>query len=59
MNVDVDLKWLLSKAFEEGWNAAMESNLSYDDKTDYSYYNTSGDYKYSIGDRTNPYKDLA
>lgn len=56
--VDVDLKWLLAKAFEEGWTASYVVNLDYDDKTDYDPYNTSGDYKYSVGDRTNPYKDL-
>lgn len=51
----MEIKWLLAKAFEEGWNASHVSGLDYDDKTDYYRYNTSGDFKYSIGDRSNPY----
>ena len=55
MNIEVDLKWLLAKAFEEGYRAAsLESYPDYDNKSDpYDYK----DYIYSEGERANPYVD--
>lgn len=56
MNVEVDLKWLLAKAFEEGYRAAsLLHDADYDNKKDSEdWYN---DYKYSEGERANPYVD--
>lgn len=57
MNVEVDLKWLLAKAFEEGYRAASNKyDADYDNKRDYEDP-SSGDFKYSEGERANPYFD--
>lgn len=55
MNIEVDLKFLLAKAFEEGYRAAtLLDNPDYDDHSDpYDYK----DYIYSEGERANPYVD--